>query len=249
MSYSKQVFKILSSKLKANRRNLLINGMLVYIVLLILIVMNPTLLKYIFVISSEDETALNYIILFGSYLAYILNITLGSYKIIIEFIRKKREYLLMPFDILPKLHSIYYFTFIWIFLNTVITILLTVITLTLISIKEGMLLELYKQIYSAMENIERVIFNYGFNLFFITISLISAVAIMTFFKKEKRTVGNVFRFLVFIVLSSYLMDILIRTVSSFGFSDSITMIIITGVTAAALVATAHITAFKISVRE
>ena len=51
----------------------------------------------------------------------------------------------------------------------------------------------------GMENVERVIFNYGFNLFFITISLISAVAIMTFFKKEKRTVGNVFRFLVFIV--------------------------------------------------
>ncbi len=60
MNYSQQVFKILSSKLKANRRNLIINGILSYMVLMILMIMNPTLLKYGFELSIMDENAFNY---------------------------------------------------------------------------------------------------------------------------------------------------------------------------------------------
>jgi hypothetical protein len=251
MNYSQQVFKILSSKLKANRRNLLINGMLSYMILMIIMIMNPTLLKYVFELSSMDENVVNSIILIGVCIAYTLNITFGSYKIIISFIRKKREYLLMPFDTLPKLHSIYYFTFIWIILNTVITIILTILILTIIGFKEEIVIisELYQPIWNEIVKMGDKIYRYGITIFFIIISVISAEIIITFFKKEKRAIGNVFRVLGVTVLFSYSMDFLIRAVSELEYSEEIKLIIISSITALILTLIAHIIAFKISVKE
>lgn len=251
MNYSQQVFKILSSKLKANRRNLIINGILSYMVLMILMIMNPTLLKYGFELSIMDENAFNYIILIGVCIAYTLNITFGSYKIITSFVRKKREYLLMPFDILPKLHSIYYITFIWIIVNSIITIILATVILTVIGFKEGMvnMSELYQPIWNEIVNLGNKIYSYGITIYFIIISVISAEIIIIFFKKEKRAIGNIFRVLGVTVLFSYSMDFLIRAVSELEYSEEIKLIIISSITALILTLIAHIIAFKISVKE
>ncbi|BDU50821.1 hypothetical protein [Haliovirga abyssi] len=124
----KQIYCLLKMNIKIEHKRILILGVFSYVAIVILSFLNPITVDWVFRVNYFTAMSkIDMFIIIGAKIAWIFNISAGVFFMLKNFIREKRYFYLLPFDLDVKIYSVYLYSFIWIILNTAIYFLLIMI--------------------------------------------------------------------------------------------------------------------------
>ncbi len=249
MNYFQQLFSSTALRIRVNMRSLFIFGLLAYFLLFIIGIANPTLSELIFKQVSSSKSAFTVIICVIC-AAYTINISFGTFRAMKYAIGKRREYLLLPFDVLPKLHSLYAAMFIWFVLNS----LFAVAAIFLISITMGLFEP--KNFTDAIFKFNKMILESpretligAISAVLMFFSYVSGIVVVFFIKTERKRVANFFILTGITVGFSYIFDFIWRIVNQINTSFNIKFLIVNFIISVILIFIAHMAAYFVSVKE